>query len=90
MGNALQEMRRFEEAISAHRSAAALYRETGDRHREGGVLNNLGIALRMVRQFEEAITAHKGAAAIFRETGDQYREGVALCNLELDQTIQRS
>ena len=61
--------------------AAAIYRETGDRHGEGGALNNLGIALRQAGRFEEAITAHQDAAAIYRETGDRYREGMALGNL---------
>ncbi len=51
-------MRRFEEAITAHRDAAAIYRETGDRHDEGWALGNLGNALRRVGRFEEAITAH--------------------------------
>ena len=74
-------MRRFEEAISAHQDAAAIYRETGDRHREGVALNNLGLALREVRRFEEAISAHQDAAAIYRETGDRHREGTALTNL---------
>jgi len=42
--------------------AAAIYRETGDRHREGSALNNPGNALRAVRRFDEAITAHQDAA----------------------------
>ena len=46
LGIALREVRRFEEAITAHQDAAAIFRETGDRHREGGALNNLGLALR--------------------------------------------
>jgi len=37
-------MRRFEEAITAHQDAAAIYRETGDRHREGITVNNLETA----------------------------------------------
>ena len=74
-------MRRFEEAITAHQDAAAIFRETGDRHGEGRALDNLGIALREVRRFEEAITAHQDAAAIFRETGDRHGEGGALDNL---------
>jgi Tetratricopeptide repeat len=41
LGLALREVRRFEEAITAHQDAAAIYRETGDRHREGTALNNL-------------------------------------------------
>ena len=46
LGAALAEVRRFEEAIRAHQDAAAIFRETGDRHREGMALNNLGLALR--------------------------------------------
>ena len=76
-------MRRFEEAITACQDAAAIFRETGDRHGEGMALNNLGIALREVRRFEEAISAHQDAAAIFRETGDRHGEGMALGNLGL-------
>ena len=34
-------MRRFEEAITAHQDAAAIFRETGDRHREDIAVNNL-------------------------------------------------
>jgi len=35
-------VRQFEEAITAHLDAATLFRETGDRHREIIVLENLG------------------------------------------------
>ena len=75
------EVRRFEEAITARRDAAAIYRETGDRHGEGQALSNLGVALPQVRRYEEAITAYQDAAAIFRETGDRHGEGIALSNL---------
>ena len=37
-------MRRFKEAISAHQEAAAIFRETGDRHSEGIALKNLELA----------------------------------------------
>ena len=36
LGVTLRQVRRFEEAITAHQDAAAIYRETGDRHGEGG------------------------------------------------------
>ena len=75
-------MRRFEEAITAHHAAAAIYRETGDRHGEGLALEGLGLALQEVRRFAEAATAYQDALAIYRETGDQYREGIALENLQ--------
>jgi hypothetical protein len=35
LGLALHGVRRFDEAITAHQNAAAIYRETGDRHNEG-------------------------------------------------------
>ena len=38
-------MQRFEEAITVLQDAAAIFRETGDRHGEGMALNNLGGAL---------------------------------------------
>jgi tetratricopeptide (TPR) repeat protein len=57
--------------------------ETGDRHREGTALYNLGLALAAVRRFDEAITANQQAAAIFVETGDRYSEGQARYNLGL-------
>ena len=62
LGLALREVRRFEEAISAHQDAAAIYRETGDRHREGEALDNLGVALMGAGRFEEAIRAHQDAS----------------------------
>jgi tetratricopeptide (TPR) repeat protein len=81
LGNALGEVRRFEEAVSAHQDAAAIYRETGDRHREGAALNNLGNALQEVRRFEEALSCFEQDIAICRETGDRYGEGQTLTNL---------
>ena len=77
----LLEVRRFEEAITAHRDAAAIFRETGDRHGEGQALGNLGPLLLEVGRFEEAITADRDAAAIFREIGDRQDEGTAVNNL---------
>ena len=80
--HAIMSQLRFEEAISAHQDAAAIFRETGDRHGEGQALNNLGLALPLVRRFEEAISALQDAAAIFRETGDRHSEGITLNNVE--------
>jgi Flp pilus assembly protein TadD len=70
--------------MSAHQDAAAIFRETGDRHGEGMALNSLGIALREVQRFEEAISAHQDAAAIFPETDDGHSEDMALRNLDAD------
>jgi Flp pilus assembly protein TadD len=81
-------VRRFDEAITAHQDAAAIFRETGDRHSEGGALTNLGIALAGVRRFDEAMNAHQDAAAIFRETGDRHSEDIAVNNLKLAQAAK--
>ena len=81
LGLALVEVRRFEEAISAHRDAAAIFRETGDRRREGRALNNLGLALEEVHRFDEAIACYEQDIAICRETGDRYGDGQTLKNL---------
>jgi tetratricopeptide (TPR) repeat protein len=85
LGNAMAEVRRFDEAITTCQNAATIYRETGDRHREGAALNNLGLALAYVHRFAEAITAHQEAAAIFRQAGDRPGEGMALNNLGIAQ-----
>jgi tetratricopeptide (TPR) repeat protein len=81
LGIALRQVRRLNEAITAHQDAAAIYRETGDRRNEAAELSNLGVALVAVRRFDQAITAHQDAAAIFRETGDRHGEGKALDSL---------
>jgi tetratricopeptide (TPR) repeat protein len=73
----------WEEAVTAYRDAAVIFRKVGDRHGEGNAMNNLGLSLVKVRRFEEAIAAHQDAAVIFREVGDRHREGMALGNLGL-------
>lgn len=42
VGIALRELRRFEDAITIHQDAAAIFQETGDRRGEGTALTNLG------------------------------------------------
>jgi tetratricopeptide (TPR) repeat protein len=80
-GLALQAVRRFEEAIAAHRDAAAIFRATGQRHGEGMASHNLGMALEHVRRFDEAITAYLQDLAVCREYGDRNGEGQTLNNL---------
>jgi hypothetical protein len=44
LGVALEEVRRFEEAITADQDAAAIFREMGDQHGEGIAFGNLEAA----------------------------------------------
>jgi tetratricopeptide (TPR) repeat protein len=75
--------RRFEEWITLTTQALTALRQTGDRPKEAGALNNLGSALQGVRRFDEAITAHTRDLDICRELGDRHGEGQALNNLGL-------
>jgi hypothetical protein len=45
LGIALAELRRFEEAITAHQEAVAIFRDMGDRYGEGTALGNLARTL---------------------------------------------
>jgi tetratricopeptide (TPR) repeat protein len=82
LGIALQEVRQFDEAITAHQDARTIYQETGDRHGEGMALNNLGIALREVRQFDEAIAVFHSAVELFEASGDPHRAAIARTSLK--------
>ena len=81
LADPLQELGRFEEAISACQDAIAFFRQTGDRHRLGGVLNNLGVALRGAGRYKEAITACLEAFAICQEFEDWHGASCALNNI---------
>ena len=70
LGLALREARRFEEAISAHQDAAAIYRETSDRHGEGMALGNLGGVYQEMGQPGRATECWRAAAEAMRDAGD--------------------
>ncbi|WP_420866294.1 tetratricopeptide repeat protein [Micromonospora echinospora] len=69
-GTALQQVRRLDEAITAHSTARDIYRRLGKRHGEGTAQSNLGIALAQVRRFDEARSCWRQAVEAFIETGD--------------------
>ena len=81
LGNALQQVRRFDDAITALDEARHLYQDLGDRHREAGSGDNLGNAFYEVGRFDDAITAHQQARDVFQELGDRHGEAHALNNL---------
>ncbi len=77
-GWALQERRRFKEAIAVCKEAVEIFQ-----HKEGGALTVLGHALRGEEEFGEASEAYKKAEAIYRETSDQRGLGIVRTNLGL-------
>jgi hypothetical protein len=88
LGIALLKGQRFEDAVTTLQDAAVIFRETGDRRREGAVLNNLGGALLKAKRLKEAITTLQDAVQILHHVGDQDIEGVALTNLEAARKAQ--
>ena len=78
-----QQVRRFEEAITAYQDAAAIYRETGDRHREGLALVGLGLALVEVRAVRGGDQRPPGRGGHLPGDRDRHGEGNALTNLGL-------
>lgn len=81
LGIALQQLRRYDEAITAHQRAIAMYRETSDRHRESTALNNLGLTLQAVGRHSGAISAHQGRRRHL-PADDAEGEGAKQANLE--------
>jgi tetratricopeptide (TPR) repeat protein len=88
LGEALQQVGRFEEAITACEYAIVICRATGERLGEGDALANLGNALQAADRLEEAIAYPQEAVTVFRETGDWHRESIALENLARAQAAQ--
>nr|WP_306454504.1 tetratricopeptide repeat protein [Streptomyces sp. TLI_235] len=77
LGNAMQGLRRFDDALDAYQHALDIYRELGDRHSVGLAWNNLGNAMQGLRRFDDALDACQHALDIYRELGDRYAEGMA-------------
>lgn len=67
--------RYFDDGIAVARTAREAARQVGDRQREAGAWNRLGISLREAGQVWGAIDAHTGARDLCQATGN--REGEA-------------
>jgi tetratricopeptide (TPR) repeat protein len=74
---------RVAEAIDAHTRARGVYQASGDRNREAGAWNNLGLALQEAGQVAEAIHAYRTALQLFAEFDNWYDTGRTLRNLAL-------
>ncbi|MFJ3567684.1 tetratricopeptide repeat protein [Streptomyces diastaticus] len=77
LGNTLQELRRFDEALHAHETARTLFQQTGDTHGQASAWNNLGITLRELRRFDDALHAHETGRTLFQQTGDTHGQAMA-------------
>jgi tetratricopeptide (TPR) repeat protein len=81
LGNALRELRRYDEALNAHHTALNTYQDLNDHHGQAEAWNILGAALRGRGEFDAAVEAGERAVALFTEVGDEYGRGEALDEL---------
>ncbi|WP_406202073.1 tetratricopeptide repeat protein [Kitasatospora sp. NBC_01560] len=80
LGNALQDLQRFEEAEQAHRTALGQYQALGD-DGEATAWGNLGIALYKLRRFGDAEQAYCTALSQFQALNDRDGEAFTWGNL---------
>ncbi|WP_189920428.1 tetratricopeptide repeat protein [Kitasatospora xanthocidica] len=80
-GLALDQARRYGEAVEAFHRAADLSGSIGDRSGEATAYGGLGNTLRKLDRFEEAVSALRHALAIQREEGDPRGEAMMSVNL---------
>jgi tetratricopeptide (TPR) repeat protein len=81
MADALTVLRYLDDLLTVHEAALAATRSTGDRHREGMALINLGNAYQQLERLGEAVKCYEQSLVIFRETDDRHSEGATLINL---------
>ncbi|MEV0241530.1 tetratricopeptide repeat protein [Streptomyces sp. NPDC050674] len=78
LGSRLRQLDRYEEAVAAHREAAAIHEERDEEDLLISVLNNLGGALCAAGRITEAAEVHEREIALFRARGDRHKEAEAL------------
>ena len=80
-GRQQDETSQFQEALQSYQQALSIYRELGDRAREGATLHNIGAVYRKLGQYPEALKHFQQALVIRREVGDRAGEGTTLHNI---------
>ncbi|MFF5936491.1 tetratricopeptide repeat protein, partial [Streptomyces sp. NPDC012508] len=70
LGNALGELRRYDEAHTAHQTALQLHQQTGNIRGQAAAWSNLGTTLGELWRHDEAHTAHQTALQLHQQTGD--------------------
>ncbi|MBW8796420.1 MAG: ATP-binding protein [Streptomyces sp.] len=78
LADRLQRLGRYDEAVTAHRRAAAIHEERDEETQLTGVLRDLGSALCAAGRFTEAAEVHEREIALFQARGDLHKEAEAL------------
>ncbi|WP_406435713.1 tetratricopeptide repeat protein [Streptomyces sp. NBC_00631] len=78
LADRLQRLGRYDEAVTAHRRAAAIHEERDEESLLTGALRDLGSALCAAGRPTEAAEVHEREIALFRTRGDRHMEAEAL------------
>ena len=81
VGNAYDNLGRFQEAVEFHNKHLSISKEVGDKAGEGFAYCHLGNAYQSLGRFQEAIEFHNKHLTISKEMGDKAGEGNAYGNL---------
>ncbi|MFB6922841.1 ATP-binding protein, partial [Streptomyces microflavus] len=81
LGFALQELRRFDDALHALETSRDLYQQTGNTNGEATAWNNLGTTLKDLRRFDDALHALETARNLHQQSGNTHGEASAWNNL---------
>ena len=73
----------FQEALASFQQVLSIYREIGDRFKEGATLNNIGEVFRNLGQYDQALASYQQALEIARVGGYRAAEGRILNNIGL-------
>ncbi|MEV5954704.1 tetratricopeptide repeat protein [Streptomyces sp. NPDC051987] len=77
MADRLQRLGRYDEAVTAHRRAAAIHEERDEESLLAGALRDLGSALCAAGRPIEAAEVHEREIALFRSSCDRHKEAEA-------------
>ncbi|MFE9992831.1 tetratricopeptide repeat protein [Streptomyces sp. NPDC005381] len=83
LGLALNELRRFDEALHAHRTALHQFQRNRDSYNEATSWSSLGLTLHELGNFDEALHAHQTALTLCKQHDDSYGEARGWNNLGL-------
>ncbi|MGW0195121.1 tetratricopeptide repeat protein [Nonomuraea sp. NPDC003201] len=78
LGEALEHLGRYPEALAEHRRALEIYRRLGDLHGMGTALRSVGAVCWLLGRYGEALTELGEARRILEETGDDDAVGRTL------------
>ncbi|MFE5482382.1 tetratricopeptide repeat protein [Streptomyces sp. NPDC056527] len=77
LGHALNEVRRFDEALQAHETALRLYKEFRLTRNEGAFWDGLGVTLQRLHRLDEALEAHQTSLRLHQQSGQINDEAIS-------------